>query len=76
MNYTPTRVYVKLEPNVSRALGRETEKRGSNDPRKVATSLIREALGFSPLCPACTGPTFKKDGVHYCESCNMKVAVA
>ena len=40
------------------------------------TRLLEQELTPLPACPACAGPTFKKDDAVYCEECGAKVAVA
>ena len=52
------------------------ENAASQDGRSVSNFLARIIDQALPACPACDGPTVKREGVHYCESCNMSVAVA
>ena len=46
-----------------------------NISRSEAFRLAAEEW-LNPTCQSCNGTTFEKDGIHYCEYCNMKVAVA
>jgi hypothetical protein len=84
MDYTPLRIYVKLPPATSRALGRLTDRLGCDDPRQVAANLIRQGLqaaGELPhLCPQCDRPTIphpdpSMTGIRYCLICQESVAV-
>lgn len=43
-NYTPLRIYVKLDPKTSRALGKKAQELGADDVRAVAADIIRDAL--------------------------------
>ena len=72
MSFLPTRIMIKLTPDLSRALG-ERARRDDDDPRITAARLLREALDLPPLCPMCGIPTFHKDGVWYCRQCNEAV---
>lgn len=42
----------------------------------MARMAIEQYVDASPACPACGKTTFQKDGVHWCEHCNMAVTVA
>jgi len=84
MSYTPTRIYVKLPSATSRALGRLTDRLGSDDPRQVAANLIRQGLeqaGELPQpCPQCDRPTSPHPdplmtGVRYCPACQESVSL-
>lgn len=77
MEYTPRRIYVKLAPDASRALGERARQHQIDDPRLVAADLLRQALGLTPLCPQCENPTFRdpeRPSVFICHLCNEPVS--
>ena len=61
-------------PELARRLRIQAAQLGIS--RSAALRQAAERWLNLPHCPTCGGPTFEKDGIHYCEYCNMAVAVA
>ena len=58
-------------------LGERLQSEAANERRSASSylALLLERAFSSAPCPTCDGPTFEKDGIRYCDRCNMVVAV-